>query len=148
MSRFTETTHLHSHSVFGRYDDIGGGVVSSPDACTLPPKRSNSNNTVLLNNEKNKATRWSLYANVALLIVKIVISYLSGSLAFVASAVDSLLDLVSQSIIFCAMSGNVNVDERVWPLGRSRLEPVGIVIVSFVSLGAVAVLWMLKLTFI
>jgi Co/Zn/Cd efflux system component len=135
-SRFSETSHLqHSHSVFPRYDDAGGGIVSSVDACDVTmPVRMNSdfkNNHNNIGAEKDRATRLSLYANIALLIVKIVISYLSGSLAFVASAVDSLLDLVSQTIIFCAMRGNVNVDERIWPLGRSRLEPVGIVIVSF-----------------
>ena len=130
--RPTETTHLHSHSRYSRYDDSGVGLVSTGDACEmhLPPRQLSLGASGPNAEERQRASRLSLYANIGLLILKVFVSYLSGSLAFVASAVDSLLDLVSQTIIFWAMRGNENVDQTVWPLGRSRLEPVGIVVVA------------------
>ena len=114
--KHSETSLLHhSNSGFSRYDeDPSVGMVSSVevfDVNSVPRQLSMNGN----NPEKNRAIRVSLIGNIFLLFIKIMVSYQSGSLAFVASAVNSLLDLVSQSIIFCAMRGNENVDERVWP---------------------------------
>jgi len=128
----SELVRINSVSTFPRYDENGLGVVSSPDGCDVRLSPPSKGGMVRQDSQvqRNYVTKVSLGANIILLIVKVVICYLSGSLAFIASAVDSLLDLVSQTIIFCAMRGNANVDERVWPLGRSRLEPVGIVVVA------------------
>ena len=136
LDKRTESTHLHSHSVYGRYDGKAPleSVVVSTGECydNHLPARSLSNNNAGNGTveEKNYASKATLGANIILLIIKLVLSYVSGSLAFVASAVDSLLDLVSQTIIFCALRGNERVDTRIYPLGRSRLEPVGIVVVA------------------
>jgi len=79
-------------------------------------------------------SRWlasvSLVANVLLLLFKVLIVVRTRSLVVVASAVDSVLDLVAQLIILYALSAAGEIDIDAWPLGRSRLEPVGIIIVA------------------
>jgi len=72
----------------------------------------------------------SLVVNVCLLVFKLYIVYRSRSLVVIASAVDSVLDLVAQFIILAALSKAGEVDMEAWPLGRSRLEPVGIIVVA------------------
>ncbi|KAH9251343.1 hypothetical protein BASA81_010754 [Batrachochytrium salamandrivorans] len=144
--RAVESTPLHSHGSKpfrkSSYDSSGTGLISDRNACDLrdlafqmkqrpitkqPPSPRSDNPDP---DRFSSATRWSLGINFLLLIVKVYVSYVSSSLAFLASAVDSLLDLVSQSIIFYALRGNENVDEAKYPLGRARLEPVGIVVVA------------------
>jgi cation diffusion facilitator family transporter len=80
----------------------------------------------------------SICANVLLFGANSTVAYLTGSLSLLASAVDSFLDLISQIIIFFALRSNRNVDRARWPLGRSRMEPVGIIVVA--SLMGVAAL--------
>eukprot|EP00510_Aplanochytrium_minuta_P003750 CAMPEP_0184007018 /NCGR_PEP_ID=MMETSP0954-20121128/1067_1 /TAXON_ID=627963 /ORGANISM="Aplanochytrium sp, Strain PBS07" /LENGTH=565 /DNA_ID=CAMNT_0026285735 /DNA_START=469 /DNA_END=2166 /DNA_ORIENTATION=- len=70
----------------------------------------------------------SLLANIALFTAKIYVVIESHSLAVLASAVDSLLDLISQVIVYLALRGSQEADEQTWPVGRSRLEPVGIIV--------------------
>lgn len=131
------------------YDSSGTGLISSHGACDLREMASHNHHRAIVRRSVGSsvasaedeiarpteppfaaATKTSLVVNFGLLVVKIYISYVSGSLAFLASAVDSLLDLVSQSIIYYALQGNENVDENKYPLGRARLEPVGIVVVA------------------
>ena len=70
----------------------------------------------------------SLVANVILFSAKVYVFVQSHSLAVLASAVDSLLDLVSQLIVYLALRGSQDADEATWPVGRSRLEPIGIIV--------------------
>lgn len=70
----------------------------------------------------------SFWMNIFLFSMKIYVSVRSHSLAVIASAVDSLLDLISQAIIYFALQGTSVVDEENWPVGRSRLEPVSIIL--------------------
>jgi cation diffusion facilitator family transporter len=73
---------------------------------------------------------------------KVYVALSANSMAVVASAVDSLLDMVSQLIILLAMRGQQNVNRDLWPLGRSRLEPVGVVVVAaLMGSAALQILW-------
>lgn len=77
----------------------------------------------------------NLIANVFLLVGKLVVFYMTDSLSIVASLIDSVLDLLSTIIIF--ISSRV-ADQRDWktkhlyPVGRSRLEPLGVLVFSVV----------------
>ncbi|PRT53261.1 Metal tolerance protein 4 [Wickerhamiella sorbophila] len=77
----------------------------------------------------------NLAANVVLLLGKLVVFYMTDSLSIVASLIDSVLDLLSTVIIF--ISSRV-ADQRDWktkhlyPVGRSRLEPIGVLVFSVV----------------
>ena len=70
----------------------------------------------------------SLGINVILFVTKTYSAIASGSLSVAASAVDSFLDLASQCIVWLAERGSKNHDSSLYPAGRSRLEPVGIIL--------------------
>jgi cation diffusion facilitator family transporter len=85
----------------------------------------------------------SFYCNVALLAVKVVAAVLSGSLAVIASVVDSALDLLSGSIIFVAAHMARAKDPRgLYPVGKARLEPLSIII--FATVMGMAALQLLR----
>jgi divalent metal cation (Fe/Co/Zn/Cd) transporter len=49
----------------------------------------------------------------------------SGSLAVLASLVDTILDLVSQVVLFVAERCMQKPNDHHYPAGRSRIEPLG-----------------------
>ena len=65
-------------------------------------------------------------------MLKIAVAVYSGSLAITASAVESTLDVLSNSIIWCSARIARRKNVRKWPIGKSRLEPVAIVIFAAV----------------
>lgn len=73
--------------------------------------------------------------NTVLLIGKIIISLLTNSLSVIASLVDSVLDFLSTFIIYIAnrLSNNKNWQSQIlYPIGRTKLEPLGILIFSVI----------------
>lgn len=86
--------------------------------------------------------------NIVLLIGKIIVALLTNSLTVIASLVDSVLDFLSTAIIW-ASSRLISVRDwktkHLYPVGRSRLEPIGVlvfsvlIIVSFFQVGDEAI---------
>lgn len=74
----------------------------------------------------------SMGANVLICSLKLFAAVWSGSLAVIGSAMESLLDLVSGSIIFITSRMMRKTNLRKYPVGKSRLEPLGIVVFSAV----------------
>lgn len=76
------------------------------------------------------ASRISLTCNVVLLVVKLCVVVWSGSLAIIASALDSVMDLVSGAILWYSarMARNATIEE--YPVGAGRAEPVAMVCFS------------------
>ena len=68
----------------------------------------------------------SFALNVILLTVKIIASVLSGSMAVIASAADSLLDLLSGSVLVITHRIMSKSDTFRYPQGKSRMEPIGV----------------------
>lgn len=52
----------------------------------------------------------------------------SGSLAIAASTLDSLLDLMAGGILWFSHLSMKNIDIYKYPIGKLRVQPVGIVI--------------------
>jgi cation diffusion facilitator family transporter len=79
-----------------------------------------------------KGIRLSFGANVFLLIVKIIVLALSGSLAILASLLDSVLDLISGSIIFISAYFQVLKPKEIYlyPVGKRRLETIAVIVFS------------------
>ena len=73
-----------------------------------------------------RVMRRSLEANVVLTVAKVAVAFQSGSLAVLASLIDSALDLISQIVLFAASARRKDRDVE-YPAGRARLEPVGVV---------------------
>ena len=76
------------------------------------------------------ASNISLVANLFLLAANFSVYLSTGSMALLSTSADSLLDIISQIIIAVAIRSNKNVDKKIWPVGKSRMEPVGLVVVS------------------
>ena len=74
----------------------------------------------------------SIVANILLLAVKIFVAMTSGSLSIVASMLDSLLDLLSGTIVLLTTWLMGRKDYVKYPQGKTRMEPVGVIVVSCV----------------
>jgi divalent metal cation (Fe/Co/Zn/Cd) transporter len=71
----------------------------------------------------------SFAANLLLLVLKIWMAATTGSMAIIASAADSFLDLVSGLVLVATeRAAHRNVDYFKYPEGKGRIEPVGVVI--------------------
>lgn len=76
--------------------------------------------------------RSSVWTNFVLMVCKLYTFLISGSLAVLASLVDSIIDLLGQGALMftSALAKGKNEDE--YPVGRGRLEPVGVIICAVV----------------
>ncbi|CDW60261.1 Cation efflux family protein [Trichuris trichiura] len=70
--------------------------------------------------------------NLILLAVKATAGGLSGSLSVISSVVDSGMDIASGVIIWISSRAIRKRDLRSYPRGRTRLEPLSLVIISFI----------------
>lgn len=74
----------------------------------------------------------TLLVNVSLTIAKFVASYLSGSLSIISSLVDSVVDITSGVVIWATSRAITKTDPYHYPVGRTRLEPIALTIVSVI----------------
>lgn len=72
----------------------------------------------------------NLAANFLLLIGKIVVMALTSSLSVLASLVDAVLDFLSTAIVWTTTKLISRQDQYAYPIGRRRLEPVGVLVFS------------------
>ncbi|CAK3854861.1 metal tolerance 11-like [Lecanosticta acicola] len=86
-----------------------------------------------------RRAKWAIninvIANIILLVGKIVAAFSTGSLSLVASLVDSALDLLCTLIVWTTnklVAWRLNALQRKFPVGRKRLEPIGILVFSII----------------
>ena len=73
-------------------------------------------------------------ANAALLAGKIAVIVLTSSLSVLASLVDAALDFLSTAIVFFTTK-LISVDDHYgYPVGRRRLEPIGVLVFSVIMM--------------
>lgn len=89
--------------------------------------------------QAEKKARWAIninvIANIILLIAKVVAAFFSGSLSLIASLVDSALDLLCTLIVWTTnrlVQWRVKALNKRFPVGRRRLEPLGILVFSII----------------
>ncbi|CAF9912619.1 MAG: hypothetical protein GOMPHAMPRED_007709 [Gomphillus americanus] len=87
----------------------------------------------------NKKARWAIninvIANVILLTAKVIAAFKSNSLSLIASLVDSALDLLCTLIVWTTnrlVGWRLNSLQEKFPVGRRRLEPLGILVFSII----------------
>ncbi|XP_061997769.1 metal tolerance protein 11 [Rosa rugosa] len=78
------------------------------------------------------AIRISNVANMALFAAKVYASYRSGSLAIIASTLDSLLDLLSGFILWFTAFSMQTPNPYQYPIGKRRMQPLGILVFASV----------------
>ncbi|VDK81137.1 unnamed protein product [Cylicostephanus goldi] len=74
----------------------------------------------------------TLVVNVTLMLAKAVASYLSGSLSILSSLVDSCVDITSGLVISISTRMIKKRDPYLYPRGRTRLEPLSLIVISVV----------------
>ncbi|XP_042514632.1 metal tolerance protein 4-like isoform X1 [Macadamia integrifolia] len=79
-----------------------------------------------------RAMKISNYANILLLACKIYATVRSGSIAIAASTLDSLLDLMAGGILWFTHLSMKNINIYKYPIGKLRVQPVGIIIFAAV----------------
>ncbi|CAG9538550.1 unnamed protein product [Cercopithifilaria johnstoni] len=84
----------------------------------------------------DKAAHWlamtTLIVNISLAIAKTAAAYLSGSLSIISSLVDSAVDITSGLVIWLTARAIKKRDPYMYPRGRTRLEPIALIIVSVI----------------
>lgn len=110
-----------------RFNDLPGNIKEGGQFMGYDNEKSNQE--VLL------AIMVNFFINFVLLVGKVVILFMTNSLSMVASLVDSILDFLSTFIIFIANKLSKTKNWRTqfaYPIGRTKLEPVGILIFSVI----------------
>lgn len=74
----------------------------------------------------------NLAANAILLAGKIAVTVLTSSLSVLASLVDAVLDILSTAIVWTTTRLIARQDSYMYPVGRRRLEPIGVLVFSII----------------
>ena len=77
-----------------------------------------------LANSETFAIRISNICNMVLFIAKVYASFQSGSLAIIASTLDSLLDLLSGFILWFTAFSMSTPNPYQYPIGKKRMQPL------------------------
>lgn len=108
--------------LFSRSDDFD----STPNCTDTPADRQKRLSRARL------LAKITLFINISLTVAKFVASYLSGSLSIISSLVDSIVDITSGLVIWTTSRAITKTDPYHYPVGRTRLEPIALVIVSVI----------------
>ncbi|KAF2181760.1 cation diffusion facilitator 10 [Zopfia rhizophila CBS 207.26] len=76
----------------------------------------------------------NLAANTTLLIMKIIVTIMTSSLSVIASLVDAALDFLSTAIVWTTTRLISRQDQYAYPVGRRRLEPIGVLVFSVIMI--------------
>jgi cation diffusion facilitator family transporter len=91
---------------------------------------------IVMNEEKVKAARWSIISNTSLVVMKLAIGFLMGSVSVLSEAIHSGLDLLASVIAFYAVGkAGKPADER-HPYGHGKWENVSGVVEALLILAA------------
>ncbi|KAF9194553.1 hypothetical protein BGZ51_009116 [Haplosporangium sp. Z 767] len=119
-------TRHSSNRSYGKVNDDPGSLEEAP-LLEYKKKQRTSPKLVQL------AINVSFIANVFLVILKVWTVMLSDSLAVLASMIDSLMDLLSGAIIwYSARLRSNTLDRHRYPVGKTRMEPLGIIVFAAV----------------
>lgn len=125
-SNTTSYNSMISHR--SRFNEVPGNV-ESEGAHFLGYNQEEMSQNVLV------AIIVNFFVNFILLVGKIIVCVLTNSISVVASLVDSILDFLSTFIIFIANKLSTTKTWRTqhaYPVGRSGLEPLGVLIFSVI----------------
>ena len=80
----------------------------------------------------NFAILVNFFANIVLLIGKMVVAMLTSSISIFASLLDSALDFLSTLIIYASNTLSQSKHSKDYPVGKNRLEPIGVLVFSII----------------
>jgi hypothetical protein len=76
----------------------------------------------------------NLAANTVLLVLKIIVTVLTSSVSVLAALVDAVLDFLSTAIVWTTTQLISRNDDYLYPVGRRRLEPIGVLVFSVIMI--------------
>jgi hypothetical protein len=76
----------------------------------------------------------NLAANTVLLVLKIIVTVLTSSVSVLAALVDAILDFLSTAIVWTTTQLISRNDDYLYPVGRRRLEPIGVLVFSVIMI--------------
>jgi len=91
--------------------------------------------TMLSENPKIRAAVVSICGALSLAIIKLIIAVSSGSMAVMASAVDSLLDILMSGVNYMAISHAERPPDQCHPFGHGKFETVATLFQALVITG-------------
>jgi hypothetical protein len=122
------TDHIH----FGTTNDadVESGSSQMPPDLEIEDE-ADSNSPIV-----TRAIYINTAANLILLILKLVVVLMSSSVSVLASLVDAALDFLSTAIVGVTTWMIMRTDQYAYPIGRRRLEPVGVLVFSVIMITA------------
>jgi cation diffusion facilitator family transporter len=91
--------------------------------------------------EKTKVARLSIISNVLLIILKIIVGILSGSVSIISEAIHSSMDLIAAIIAFFSVRVSDNPPDSRHPYGHGKVENISGVIESILIF--IAAIWII-----
>lgn len=89
-------------------------------------------------NQKTKIARLSVFSNSLLIIMKIVVGVISGSVSILSEAIHSMMDLIAAVIAYFSVRISDNPPDEGHPYGHGKFENVSGVAEAFLILIAAA----------
>mmetsp|Transcript_50711 Transcript_50711/g.99345 ORF Transcript_50711/g.99345 Transcript_50711/m.99345 type:complete len:479 (-) Transcript_50711:137-1573(-) len=121
---------------YRRQNEIIDGLIAMQEISDAgeidPDKLSAAGEPTSYSKKVQRIVNVSFLANIVLFGLKIAAAVLSGSLAVIASATDSLLDLISGSFMWFVSRFMHAWDPYKYPQGKARMEPLGIMIFAVI----------------
>ncbi|KAK9917760.1 hypothetical protein WJX75_007903 [Coccomyxa subellipsoidea] len=77
-----------------------------------------------------RAMSLSFASNIVLLLVRVAIAAISGSLSIIVTTLDAVLDVISGFIIWSTSTAKRRKNKYKFPIGQARMEPLGIIVFS------------------
>lgn len=111
----------------------GGGALQDTARCVEPSLPQEQEKIWIGRRNAKWAININVVANIILLIAKAVATFYSSSLSLIASLADSALDLLCTAIVFTThklVERHLSKLRRKFPVGRRRLELLGILVFS------------------
>lgn len=92
-----------------------------------------------MNKQYNKKTFWaqlSVYSNIALVALKLIVFYLTGAVSILSEAIHSAIDLLAASIAYFSVRKSSQPPDREHPFGHGKYENLSGFIESILIIGA------------
>ncbi len=77
-----------------------------------------------------RATYLSLFVNIFLFIIKIVVGVISNSIAVISDAINSLTDIVSSAVIMYSVSVSLKKPDEEHQFGHNAAQPIAVFLIA------------------
>jgi cation diffusion facilitator family transporter len=96
----------------------------------------------MLAGKKQRAATLSVGLNIFLILLKLVVGIISGSIAVIASAIDSFIDLIASLFAFFAVHISDTPPDKEHPFGHGKFEDFsGLIEAVMIMVGAFVIIW-------